>query len=65
MMTFGHHLPTKYTALQKWVINLDGQNDEMKKPTMSNYTIDNSPVTSGVLTTSYSYGTADKEYVFS
>ena len=36
-----------------------------KKPTMSNYTIDNSPVTSGVLTTSYSYGTTDKEYVFS
>ena len=32
---------------------------------MSNYQIDNSPVTSGVLTTSYSYGTADKEYVFS
>ena len=32
---------------------------------MTDYNFDNCPVTNGVLTTSYTYGTADKEYVFS
>ena len=32
---------------------------------MTDYKFDNCPVTNGVLTTSYTYGTSDKEYVFS
>ena len=32
---------------------------------MIDYKFDNNPVTSGVLTTSYTYGDTDKEYVFS
>ena len=32
---------------------------------MTEYNFDNCPVTNGVLTTSYTYGTSDKEYVFS
>ena len=32
---------------------------------MTDYNFDNCPVTNGVLTTSYTYGTSDKEYVFS
>ena len=32
---------------------------------MIDYKFDNNPVTNGVLTTSYTYGDTDKEYVFS
>ena len=32
---------------------------------MTDYNFDNCPVTNGVLTTSYTYGDTDKEYVFS